>query len=49
MITPGTCTHCNMIAGHRISDFGVCIETCGDGLDLGYYECDDGNLVDGDG
>lgn len=24
-------------------------EICGDGLNLGYYECDDGNLVSGDG
>ena len=26
-----------------------CSEICGDGLNLGQYECDDGNLVDGDG
>ena len=26
-----------------------CSEICGDGLNLGEYECDDGNLVDGDG
>lgn len=25
------------------------IETCGDGLNLGQYECDDGNLINGDG
>ena len=27
----------------------VCKEICGDGLLLGQYACDDGNLVDGDG
>ena len=26
-----------------------CSEICGDGLNLGEYECDDGNLIDGDG
>lgn len=27
----------------------VCTETCGDGLNLGFYACDDGNAVSGDG
>lgn len=26
-----------------------CIEICGDGKNFGMYQCDDGNLVDGDG
>lgn len=28
---------------------GDCVEICGDGLDYGMNECEDGNLVDGDG
>lgn len=28
---------------------GVCTEICGDGLDFGSYECDDGNTRNGDG
>ncbi len=27
----------------------VCVEICGDGIDLGMLGCDDGNTVDGDG
>ena len=27
----------------------VCTEACGDGLDMGINECDDGNTVSGDG
>lgn len=26
-----------------------CIEICGDGFNFGMYECDDGNLANGDG
>ena len=26
-----------------------CYEICGDGIDLGTYECDDGNQFSGDG
>jgi len=29
--------------GHR------CIEKCGDGYNMGYYECDDANILAGDG
>jgi hypothetical protein len=29
--------------------FGNCIETCGDGKNYGEYQCDDGNINDGDG
>ena len=28
---------------------GECKEICGDGLNLGKYECDDGNKNNGDG
>lgn len=27
----------------------VCTETCGDGLNLGFYACDDGNVANKDG
>ena len=27
----------------------VCTEPCGDGLNAGFYGCDDGNTRDGDG
>jgi large repetitive protein len=27
----------------------TCYEICGDGLYLGQYQCDDGNVVSGDG
>jgi len=26
-----------------------CWEICGDGYDYWYYDCDDGNLINGDG
>jgi len=28
---------------------GQCVEVCGDGLNFGMVECDDGNLINGDG
>jgi len=28
---------------------GYCPEICGDGLDFGQYQCDDGNTISGDG
>jgi cysteine-rich repeat protein len=28
---------------------GECVEKCGDGLNFGLLECDDGNKLDGDG
>jgi cysteine-rich repeat protein len=28
---------------------GECVEKCGDGLNFGMLECDDGNNMDGDG
>jgi len=27
----------------------VCYETCGDGLNFGYFECDDGDIISGNG
>lgn len=27
----------------------MCTEKCGDGYNFGYFQCDDGNVVDGDG
>ena len=27
----------------------LCVEKCGDGIDMGSYGCDDGNLIPGDG
>jgi cysteine-rich repeat protein len=35
--------------GGDSSNPDVCFEECGDGLLKGYYACDDGNLIDGDG
>jgi cysteine-rich repeat protein len=31
------------------SSSGECAEICGDGKDLGMNECEDGNILDGDG
>ncbi len=33
----------------RSCGYSKCWEICGDGLDLGHYECDDGNKKSGDG
>ena len=49
MTTPGNCTYWNLITGFKINEFGVCKEICGDGLNLGEYQWDDGNLKNGDG
>lgn len=45
------CVHCSAITGFESSYFDpeVCIEICGDGLNYGEYECDDGNNLNGDG
>ena len=32
-----------------IQSISICIEICGDGLDMGQYQCDDGNKISGDG
>lgn len=38
-----------MCEGGGLTNRDVCYEICGDGIDMGNYECDDGNNVDGDG
>ena len=42
---------CDALPGLRTPPSGLnaCLEVCGDAMDLGYNECDDGNIVDGDG
>eukprot|EP00826_Nyctotherus_ovalis_P040552 TRINITY_DN4008_c0_g1_i11.p1 TRINITY_DN4008_c0_g1~~TRINITY_DN4008_c0_g1_i11.p1 ORF type:complete len:471 (-),score=91.94 TRINITY_DN4008_c0_g1_i11:468-1880(-) len=42
-----TCKECPM--GYRLQENGKCREVCGDGLNMGEHECDDGNTVSGDG
>ena len=37
------------ITGYTIDEDGNLSEVCGDGLNYGIFECDDGNLNDGDG
>lgn len=32
-----------------VGSSGACLETCGDGKNLGFVQCDDGNLKNGDG
>ena len=36
-------------AGGSPNSPDLCFEVCGDGRNAGYFACDDGNLVDGDG
>lgn len=36
-------------AGMIIGSSGACVEVCGDGKNFGLLQCDDGNLVNGDG
>lgn len=50
----GNCVPCSAAEGYTLPFFkkdgiGYCTEICGDGLNLGQYECDDGNKNDGDG
>lgn len=40
-----TCDPQGMVQGSS----GECVERCGDGLNFGMLECDDGNNIDGDG
>ena len=50
--TGGYCLDCSQMEIGYIPDTsspGVCLEECGDGRNLGVYECDDANLLDGDG
>lgn len=32
-----------------VGSSGACVEICGDGKNFGLVECDDGNLINGDG
>eukprot|EP00826_Nyctotherus_ovalis_P047315 TRINITY_DN5429_c0_g1_i20.p1 TRINITY_DN5429_c0_g1~~TRINITY_DN5429_c0_g1_i20.p1 ORF type:complete len:529 (-),score=105.27 TRINITY_DN5429_c0_g1_i20:544-2130(-) len=36
-------------AGYALRENDKCKEICGDGLNMGEYECDDGNVANGDG
>lgn len=46
----GLCTKCKSIPGMEEPIVnGVCSEICGDGFNFGINECDDGNLISGDG
>lgn len=46
-----SCVACANVKGTFANDQGVCKETCGKGYTLGInnIQCDDGNLIDGDG
>jgi len=44
------CKGCGEVSqGYKLNLMNKCEEICGDGLNLGQYECDDGNNNDGDG
>ena len=48
------CYNCEKLTGYYtrtnpLTRQKECSEICGDGLNLGEHECDDGNLLDGDG
>ena len=48
------CTPCEEVTGYMtitdsITNERRCVEICGDGLNLGEYQCDDGNIKSGDG
>ena len=48
------CIRCEDIKGYYTTENNLtkskeCKEICGDGLNLGEYQCDDGNQIDGDG
>ncbi|CDW86137.1 UNKNOWN [Stylonychia lemnae] len=46
----GQCLLCDEIEGMKSPKInGICDEICGDGLFLGIHQCDDSNLVNGDG
>jgi len=49
MVTDGTWTYWDSILGYELNNLGECVESCGDGLNFGEYEWDDGNLLNGDG
>jgi cysteine-rich repeat protein len=39
---------CNQVKGYALDSYNDCNEICGDGI-LIYYQCDDGNNLNGDG
>ena len=48
------CTECERVRGYftninSLTNEKQCSEVCGDGINLGEHECDDGNLIGGDG
>ena len=44
------CKECSSISGFTADSDGSCISICGDGILISKYEeCDDSNLIDGDG
>eukprot|EP00347_Sterkiella_histriomuscorum_P023362 403334932 len=46
----GYCKNCDLIQGYSgIDQNGECIEICGDKINYGQTECDDGNTISGDG
>eukprot|EP00347_Sterkiella_histriomuscorum_P008004 403346735 len=46
----GYCKNCDLIQGYSgINQNGECIEICGDNINYGQTECDDGNTISGDG
>ena len=49
MTSNGTCSQCNLVSGYVVNEFGRWNEIWGDGMYLGQYEWDDGNLDNGDG
>jgi len=38
-----------MCLGGTTSTPDICFEPCGDGKNAGFFQCDDGNIFDGDG
>eukprot|EP01022_Parablepharisma_sp_SALTPOND_P036471 TRINITY_DN994_c0_g1_i1.p1 TRINITY_DN994_c0_g1~~TRINITY_DN994_c0_g1_i1.p1 ORF type:complete len:617 (+),score=12.97 TRINITY_DN994_c0_g1_i1:1501-3351(+) len=47
---PFECKKCEEIyPGTQWNEDNKCSEICGDGINLGAFECDDGNLLNGDG
>lgn len=44
----GRCLTCDPV-GMLLGSSGECVEVCGDGLNFGLVQCDDGNLISGDG
>ncbi len=51
MLVGSECILCEEIPGLKAPPNGLneCLEICGDGLHLGYNECDDANTLDNDG